>query len=272
MFCSKCGTENPEGAKFCSKCGNRLGAAVTPTEGATEPEAESSTGLSANVAGLLCYVAGWITGIVFIVLEKKSVFVKFHAWQSIMTFGVLTVAYLILAWIPFIGPFLSLLAPLPFLYYASKLGIYQGLKLAALATLTIGLFARLIGSPQIIIFSIEFSLLGLVLSELFKRRFSLGQTIFFGTAFMLLLGFGFLFFLALSKGMGPFEMTFNYLEAQLKATLRVYEEMGMSVENSGELGAYGKAFVAVILKIYPSLMIIGTGFAVWLMPLTLQFF
>ena len=109
MFCSKCGTENPEGAKFCSKCGNRLGAAVTPTEGATEPEAESSTGLSANVAGLLCYVAGWITGIVFIVLEKKSVFVKFHAWQSIMTFGVLTVAYLILAWIPFIGWILEIL-------------------------------------------------------------------------------------------------------------------------------------------------------------------
>ena len=97
MFCAKCGTENPEEAKFCSECGNRLGAAATPTEGAAKPEAESSTGLSANVAGLLCYVAGWITGIVFIVLEKKSIFVKFHAWQSIMTFGVLTVAHLILS-------------------------------------------------------------------------------------------------------------------------------------------------------------------------------
>jgi len=97
MFCSKCGAENPEGAKFCSKCGARLGVAATPTEGAAKPEAESSTGLSANVAGLLCYVAGWITGIVFIVLEKKSIFVKFHAWQSIMTFGVLTVIQIILS-------------------------------------------------------------------------------------------------------------------------------------------------------------------------------
>jgi uncharacterized membrane protein len=103
MFCSQCGAENPEGAKFCSKCGAGLGAAATPTEGAAKPEAESSTGLSANVAGLLCYVAGWITGIVFIVLEKKSIFVKFHAWQSIMTFGVLTAALLILGWIPVIG-------------------------------------------------------------------------------------------------------------------------------------------------------------------------
>jgi len=97
MFCSKCGTENQEGAKFCSKCGAELGVETTPTEGTTKPEAESSTGLSANVAGLLCYVAGWITGIVFVVLEKKSIFVKFHAWQSIMTFGVLTVAHLVLS-------------------------------------------------------------------------------------------------------------------------------------------------------------------------------
>jgi uncharacterized membrane protein len=112
MFCSKCGTENPDGAKFCSKCGAGLGVVATPTEGAAKPETESSTGMSANTAGLLCYVAGWITGIVFVVLEKKSKFVKFHAWQSIMTFGVLTVVQIILsiigtiAWAtsPFWGP------------------------------------------------------------------------------------------------------------------------------------------------------------------------
>jgi uncharacterized membrane protein len=50
------------------------------------------------VAGLLCYVALWVTGIVFVVWEKKSVFVKFHAWQSIMTFGALFVVQIIL-WI-----------------------------------------------------------------------------------------------------------------------------------------------------------------------------
>ena len=104
MFCSKCGAENAEGAKFCSKCGSGLGTSV-----GVSPEAESSTGLSANVAGLLCYVLGWITGIIFIVLEKKSTYVRFHAWQSIMTFGVLTVAQLVLGWIPFAGWILSIL-------------------------------------------------------------------------------------------------------------------------------------------------------------------
>ncbi len=109
MFCSQCGAENPDDARFCSKCGNRVGAAATLTEDAAKLETESSTGLSANVAGLLCYVVGWITGIVFLILEKKSTFVKFHAYQSIMTFGVLTVAQLVLGWIPYIGWVLNIL-------------------------------------------------------------------------------------------------------------------------------------------------------------------
>ena len=103
MFCPKCGTENPEHAKFCTKCGAELVPPAGGSETPATPPAQTSVGLQPNIAGLLCYVAGWITGIVFLVIEHKSRFVKFHAWQSIMTFGVLTVAYLILSFIPIIG-------------------------------------------------------------------------------------------------------------------------------------------------------------------------
>ena len=68
---------------------------------------DSTTGLAPNVAGLLCYLAGWITGIVFLVIEQKNRFVRFHAVQSIVIFGVLTVASGILNLIPFIGGFLG---------------------------------------------------------------------------------------------------------------------------------------------------------------------
>lgn len=63
----------------------------------------SSTGLEPNVAGLLCYLGGWISGIVFLVIEQKSKFVRFHALQSIVTFGALTVAGALLGWIPYAG-------------------------------------------------------------------------------------------------------------------------------------------------------------------------
>lgn len=68
-----------------------------------EEKEKSSTGLDENVAGFLCYLLGFITGIVFLVVEKKSSFVKFHAKQSTITFLILFVISLVLGWIPVIG-------------------------------------------------------------------------------------------------------------------------------------------------------------------------
>jgi len=65
--------------------------------------AKTSMNLEENVAGLLCYVVGWITGIVFLVLEKENTFVRFHALQSILTFLPLSVIAWFLGWIPFVG-------------------------------------------------------------------------------------------------------------------------------------------------------------------------
>ncbi|MFC1983337.1 DUF4870 domain-containing protein, partial [Chloroflexota bacterium] len=70
-------------------------------------EGGSTTGLEPNIAGLLCYLGGWITGIVFLAIEQKSKFVRFHALQSIITFGALTVVGAFLNWIPLIGSFIS---------------------------------------------------------------------------------------------------------------------------------------------------------------------
>jgi uncharacterized membrane protein len=52
---------------------------------------KTSLGLEENVEGLLCYVLGWLTGIIFVVLEKENKFVRFHAFQSIATFLILMV-------------------------------------------------------------------------------------------------------------------------------------------------------------------------------------
>ena len=64
---------------------------------------KSSTGMQPNVAGLLCYLVGFVTGIVFIIIEKENKFVRFHAMQSIFVFGGLFVLQIILSFIPFIG-------------------------------------------------------------------------------------------------------------------------------------------------------------------------
>ncbi|MBI1749586.1 MAG: DUF4870 domain-containing protein [Acidobacteria bacterium] len=81
-----------DGATFCPQCGKAQGA--SPAGGA--PGA-AQTGLAENVAGALCYVLGWLTGLIFFLIDKRP-FVRFHAAQSIVVFGALHVIQIVLGY------------------------------------------------------------------------------------------------------------------------------------------------------------------------------
>ena len=91
---------------------------------------KSSTGLDANLAAALSYLLGFITGIVFLVVEKDSKFVRFHAMQSTITFVVLWVASMVLGFIPLIGWLIALfLVPVTLIcWIVLMLKAYQGEK------------------------------------------------------------------------------------------------------------------------------------------------
>jgi uncharacterized membrane protein len=86
-FCKSCGQEIGA-ATFCPKCGASQASAVAPV--VATPGAPSSEGLQENVAGVLCYAVGWVTGIIFLLIDKRP-WVKFQAAQSIAVFGGLTI-------------------------------------------------------------------------------------------------------------------------------------------------------------------------------------
>lgn len=73
----------------------------------TTPVTErSSTGLDANLAAALAYLAGFITGIVLLIVEKESRFVRFHAMQSTIVFVAVLVISVALNSLPLLGPLL----------------------------------------------------------------------------------------------------------------------------------------------------------------------
>jgi len=71
-------------------------------------EKKKGSGLPKNTAAALCYLLGWITGLIFLLIEKEDKFVRFHAMQSLVTFGILT----LVSFIPLIGWVLSPLVTL----------------------------------------------------------------------------------------------------------------------------------------------------------------
>ncbi len=104
--CTKCGAEVPPDAQFCQNCGQPQPAGVgapPPAPAQNYPQAATS-GMSENVAATLCYVLGWITGIIFFLIDKRP-YVRFHAAQSIVTFGGLHLIRIVLGMIFGVGFF-----------------------------------------------------------------------------------------------------------------------------------------------------------------------
>jgi uncharacterized membrane protein len=105
-FCPNCGTQ--VAGTFCQNCGTSMAGGANPSSGPTpggptpgyaapQPLAVNASGMSENVAGALCYLVGFITGIIFLVIApyNQNKFVRFHAFQSIF-FNVAYIAVWIL--------------------------------------------------------------------------------------------------------------------------------------------------------------------------------
>ena len=105
--CHSCGAALADDTRFCQSCGsatelkagNPMSAVEKPAAVAVMPPSgqPGSTTMDTNVVGALTYLAGFITGIIFLVLDpyKANSFVRFHAFQSIF-FNVAWIAFWIL--------------------------------------------------------------------------------------------------------------------------------------------------------------------------------
>jgi len=99
-------------------------------ENQTQNLGGTDSGIKPNVAALLAYLLGFITGLVFLLIEKNNKFVRFHAMQSIIVFGAIFVLQWVVSLVPLFGilvsGLLSLLAVV--LWVVLMVKAYQGEK------------------------------------------------------------------------------------------------------------------------------------------------
>jgi len=100
----------------------------------------TSIGLNARTEALLSYVLGWFSGLIFFVIERKNRFVRFHAAQSFIFFGIVSVVYIVirlLSIIPVLGFLLSpvlgcatliLLIPAALIWVLLMIQAYRGVN------------------------------------------------------------------------------------------------------------------------------------------------
>ena len=68
---------------------------------------KTSSGMDENLAAALTYGVGWLTGALFLVTEPTNTFVRYHAWQSVIVFGALSIAWFVSVSVPFVGWFVA---------------------------------------------------------------------------------------------------------------------------------------------------------------------
>lgn len=140
--CQSCGAALAADTRFCQSCGSPIElrsdvsvSAIESPNGAAVISSSAETGsktMDTNVVGALTYLAGFITGIIFLALDpyKSNSFIRFHAFQSIF-FNVAWVAFWIVWMIlsavltPFTAGVFGLVAlPLMLVFAVAGFGIW----------------------------------------------------------------------------------------------------------------------------------------------------
>lgn len=62
MFCSKCGTENPEDRNFCNNCGNALNNLKTKMDKTSEENVNQRNKITLSIA------ISWLFGLLFLII------------------------------------------------------------------------------------------------------------------------------------------------------------------------------------------------------------
>ena len=73
----------------------------------------TSSGFNANVAAALSYLVGFVSGLVFLLVEKDNKFVRFHAMQSTLFFIGIVIIDVVLQVIPILGALVVIFLLIP---------------------------------------------------------------------------------------------------------------------------------------------------------------
>ncbi len=182
--------------------------------------------------------------------------------------AVLSLTLLIVALIPFVGPVVIIMTPLPILYYYSRLGRMRGLAALAVALLTVSGILTLLGHRANISVLLMIAFTGVMISEVLKRRYSIEKTFILASLALFFCGVGFVLYTALLSGVAPWRMVELTIEGIIGENLKLYEQLNISEDQIGMIRENAPQIIGFFTGIFPALALSGAVLTVWLNVMT----
>jgi uncharacterized protein YybS (DUF2232 family) len=175
-----------------------------------------------------------------------------------------SLAFLAASLIPMVGAFFFILTPLPIIYYYSKTGRMQGSAIFLISSFLVAVVLTYSGFAANIPFILITGFLGVLLSEIFRKKYSIEKTIVYPVTVILLLWCSFIVFHSLSTGVEPWRLIEDYIGKNLEESIQLYAQLDIPAEQIDLLKDNFKQITSFFANIFPALVLVSASFIVWL--------
>jgi uncharacterized protein YybS (DUF2232 family) len=175
--------------------------------------------------------------------------------------GVTGILFAVTLQSPILGFFCTVCIPLPTLYFRAKLGRKFGAVVPAAALLALVPF---LGGVQLdLLYFFELVFVGYMLGELFDWQLPVEKTVGFTCLAGVIAGLVVLAAYGIVTATGVKSLVAAYIRSNLEATVRIYESMGMSVDNLRMIKDSLDSIQYVLVRIVPALFVASVLFVSW---------
>jgi uncharacterized protein YybS (DUF2232 family) len=187
-------------------------------------------------------------------------------FQSGMIRGIaiLSLTILIVALIPFVGPVVIIMTPVPIIYFFSRLGRVQGLTALAVAFIIVSGLLSLLGHGANIAVLSMIGFTGVMLSEVLNRHYSITKTFTIASLAVFFCGAGFVLHSAFLSGAAPWRIVEFYIAGIIAENLRLYEQLNISADQIALIRENTPQIAGFFTVIFPALALSGAVLTIWL--------
>jgi uncharacterized protein YybS (DUF2232 family) len=193
--------------------------------------------------------------------REKGLF--FHS-DVIRGIAVLSLSLLIVALIPFVGPVVIIMTPLPIIYFSARLGRVRGLAALAFAFLLVSGVLGLLGHRANIAVLLIIGFTGVMLTELLHRHYSIEKTFAIASLAVFSCGVGLVLYSAFLSGNAPWRIVELYIAGVITENINLYEQLNISADQIGLIRENATQIIDFFTAIFPALVLSGAALTVWL--------